>query len=84
MTEDIEALNEFTVEDKPKYVNNYVTEYSKIAKACSLLHGEKCLSVPLTFFKTKNYKPSLHNAGKRIGIKIKSIVIAGNVKIWKM
>ena len=83
MTDDIEALNDFKIVDKPKTLDTYVTEYSKIAKACSLLNGEKCIELPLSFFKTKNFKPSIHNAGKRIGIKIKSVIQNGVVYIWK-
>ncbi len=83
MTEDIEVLNEFQIVDRPKILDTYVTEYSKIAKACSLLHGEKCIQLPTSFFKTKNFKPSIANAGKRIGIKIKTVVQNGIVYIWK-
>ena len=83
MTEDIDVLNQFTVGDKPTFIEQYETPYSKIAKACSLLHGEKCIQLPISFFKTKNFKPSISNAGKRIGIKLKTIVQNGTVYIWK-
>ena len=83
MTEDIEVLNEFETVEKPKFFEQYETPYSKIAKACSLLKNEMAIKLPLTFFKTKNFKPSIANAGKRIGIKIKTIVQKGTVYIWK-
>lgn len=82
MTEDIEALNEFNVVDRPKDIC-LETPYTKIARAAKLLANDKAISLPLTFFKTKNFKPSIQSAAKRVGIKVKTVVQAGNVYIWK-
>ena len=83
MTDDIEALNAFTVVDKPTDLG-YETPYMKIARACKLLANDKSIKLPVTFFKTKNYKPSISNAGKRLGIKLKSCVKGQEVYIWKV
>lgn len=82
MTEDIEALNEFQVVDKPKDVCSE-TPYTKIARAAKLLAAEKALCLPISFFKSKNFKPSIQSAAKRIGIKVRTVVQHGNVYIWK-
>ena len=82
MTNDIEALNDFKVVDKPTDIG-YETPYLKIARACQLLANEKAIELPVSFFNTKNFKPSISNAGKRIGIKIKTVVKNGVVFIFK-
>jgi hypothetical protein len=82
MTNDIEALNDFKVVDKPTDIG-YETPYMKIARACKLLATDKAIELPVSFFKTKNYRPSISNAGKRLGIKIKSVVKNGVVFIFK-
>lgn len=82
MTEDIEALNEFQIVDRPKDIGSE-TPYTKIARAAKLLANDKALSLPLSFFKTKNFKPSINSAAKRVGIQVKTVIQQGNVYIWK-
>ena len=83
MTEDLEALVAFNVVEKPQDLG-YSTPYMKIGRACKNLANDKALALPLTFFKSKNYRPSIANAGKRLGIKLKSCVKEQTVYIWKV
>lgn len=83
MTEDVEALNAFKVIDKPEGIEISETPYMKIARAVKLLANDKCIELPETFFKTKNFKPSISSAGKRLGIKIRSTLKNHTVYIWR-
>ena len=82
MTDDIEALTQFTVVDKPQHIC-FETPYVKLAKAASLLANDKAICLPQTYFKTKNFAPSISSAAKRIGIKVRILKQQGNVYIFK-
>jgi hypothetical protein len=70
MTEDVKALEGFETGAIPTVA--YDTPYSKIAKAAKLLKNETCLKIPVNSFKGKHFKPSISNAGKKLGIKLRS------------
>ena len=83
MTNDIEALNDFKVIDKPLDLGASETPYLKIARAVKLLANDKCIELPLTFFKTKHFRASLSTQAKRLGVKIRSTIKNQTVYIWK-
>jgi hypothetical protein len=82
MTEDMDALKDFQTGAIPVVISD--TPYSKIAKAAKLLKNDTALHIPISKFKTKNFRPSISAAGKKIGIKLRTYVQNGIVHVWEL
>jgi ketopantoate reductase len=87
MTETIEALNEFTVVEKPAEKRTYAGKFDKMFLALKNLANDKALSVPMSYIGSTKFPNWLMHikttAKKKFQMKVHAIQEHGVIKVFR-